>query len=233
MSSRAHTAGHCTCRTHSREPWQRSEHWKADEVAYLEDHFGRLPDMVIARKVGRSVMGIRLKAKRLGLHKRDAGWTSRELGRLFGVDESVISKVWIRKHGVLRATRPYRVGPHRVLLVGETDLLRFIRDHGEWIDVDRMPESPYRDLALEGGRWYSLPAVQRLTGRHLHTLAHDLRRGRWPARKRGPAWMVHQSQLAAIRATAGHNGRLASWERRERANERRRNARKGVGSIAA
>jgi hypothetical protein len=46
---RPHPLGFCTCRTHLRRAWHRPEHWRADEVAYLEAQFGRQPDEQIAR----------------------------------------------------------------------------------------------------------------------------------------------------------------------------------------
>jgi hypothetical protein len=217
----------CTCKTHADRPWNRSEHWSADEVLYLEGHFGSTSDEALSRHLGRSIVGIRLKAKRLGLRKKDAGLTGSEVARLLGVDPTQVIRVLVRR-GLLRASHPYRVGNNRVSLVMEGELERFIREHGEWVDVDRMPDSVFRDIAVAGGRWHSLPAVQQLTGRHAHVLAKEILGGRWSARKRGPHWMVHESRIDAIRATAGHNGRTASMARRERRLEARRNVRKGI-----
>lgn len=222
-----HPLGHCTCVSHVDRPWNRPEHWTADEVTYLEAQFGRASDEAIARHLGRTVVGIRLKARRLGLRKKDAGLTATSVAQIFGIDATVVSKVWLRR-GLLRSRRPYLQGPNRVHLVMEEEVERFIREHGEYVDIDKMAESPYRDLALAGGRWHSLPDVQRITGRNAHVLSGELSRGRWPARKRGAHWMIHESQLEAISATAGHNGRAASWTARERTLEHRRNVRKGV-----
>ena len=228
MSGQRHAHGHCTCASHSARPWDRPEHWTAAEVAYLEGSYGRRPDAAIARHLGRSALGVRLKAKRLGLHKRDIGFSAREVAAIFGVDDTTVSKVWIRRYGVLRSSRPFRQGPHPIHIVAEAEVLRLIREHPEWIDVDRMPESPYRDLAVAGGRWLPLPEVQRLTGRHAHVLANECVSGRWPTRKRGVRWMVHESTIPAITATAGYAGRYASDEVREETLRHRRDRRKGI-----
>ena len=72
MPTKAHIRGFCTCR-HTAEHWNRPLHWTQKEVAYLEQWFGHLSDERIAQRLGRPVLGIRLKAKRLGLRKRDIG----------------------------------------------------------------------------------------------------------------------------------------------------------------
>lgn len=54
MTGRKHPDGFCTCRHHSAQPWDRPEHWRADEVAYLEGRFGRITDEAIARHLGRT-----------------------------------------------------------------------------------------------------------------------------------------------------------------------------------
>src|SRR5690349_13969194 len=125
-----HPLGFCTCESHVDRPWNRSEHWKANEVSYLETHFGLASDESIARHLSRSVVGIRIKAKRLGLRKKDAGYTSRDVAQIFGVDEGTVSKVWIRRHSLLRSRRPYSQGLNRVHLIMESELKRFIREHG-------------------------------------------------------------------------------------------------------
>jgi hypothetical protein len=227
MGRKSHALGVCSCASHVDRPWNRSEHWTAADVDYLESRFGLQSDVAIARHLNRSVVGIRLKAKRLGLRKKDAGLTARDVAQIFGVDDTTVSKHWIRD-GVLRSKRPYMIGLNKVHLVMEDELERFIREHGECIDIDKMPDSLYRDLALAGGRWYSLPEIQHLTGRNAHVVSSECLRGRWPARKRGQYWYVHESQVDAITATAGLNGRYASPEKRERTLAMRRNVRKGV-----
>jgi hypothetical protein len=228
MGARRHRHGFCTCATHVDRPWDRSEHWTAAEVDYLDSSYGRISDRAIAKRLGRSVTGIRLKAKRLHLHKRAAGFTAREVAEGFGVDVGLVSKVWIRR-GLLKAPRAaFRMGPHRVYRIQDEDVDRFIVEHGQYVDIDRMPESPWRELAQQLGRWYSLPEVQRITGRNADRLADEMRWGRWPARKRGTHWFVHESTLPAIQASAGYHGMYASLERRERRLEHRRNVRKGV-----
>lgn len=223
----------CRCRRHVDRAWNRPEHWTAAEIAYLEAGFGLRSDAAIAKRLGRSVVGLRLKAKRLGLRKHDHGLTAGGVAEIFGIDPGTVSKVWIRR-GLLRARRGYLQGPTRVWVVQEREVERFIRDHGQYVDVDNMPDSIYRDLA-EQHRFYSLPEVVRLTGRHPHALSLALRRGIYRGAKRGTHWYVPAGELPRI-ASRGHLG-PASRERISRVRrkldqelELRRNRRKGVAA---
>ena len=148
MGGRAHRGGICTCVSHVDRPWDRSEHWTAAEVEYLEARFGRNTDAAIARHLGRTVVGIRLKAKRLGIHKRDAGMTARGVAEIFGVDPSTVA-TWIER-GALAARRGWFAGPRRVWLVGDGAVERFIGEHGE-----QMHPSPLEEELgdYSPGRW--------------------------------------------------------------------------------
>lgn len=229
---RDHAFG-CTCQRHVARPWNRPEHWSAEEVATLESWYGRISDEKLAAKLGRSVTAIILKKKRLGISKKDQGLTGYDVAELFGVDETVVTKVWLRR-GLLRARRGWLQGPHRVHLISEIEVERFIQRHGQYIDVDKMPESPYRTLA-EQHRFYSLPDVQRLTGRHPHAMARALALGRYRGVKRGSHWYVPADELPKLHGRA-HLGPATSAEiaeivrHREAKLELRRNRRKGVAA---
>lgn len=180
-------------------PWNRPEHWSAAEVDYLERWFGRKTDAALARKLGRTVVGLRLKAKRLGLRKMDAGMTGREVERIFGFPhgDGRVQKVWLAT-GLLRATRGGWDGPNPGWLIEPAELERFIRDHPEHVDVDRMPDSVYRDLAARN-RWVSLREVHRLTGRGHHAVAKLIRDGTVRGAKRGTHWYVPLADVPRIR----------------------------------
>jgi hypothetical protein len=57
--------------------------WSEKEVAYLEANLHRLSLAVLARNLGRSVTAVALKAKRLGIKKKDEGYTARSLAQAF------------------------------------------------------------------------------------------------------------------------------------------------------
>lgn len=226
MGGRPHPDGFCTCATHATE-WDRPDHWSRDEVDLLEHRYGTWSDEAIARHLGRTVVGVRIKARRLGIAKRDAGMTSRSVALMFGVDETAVSKKWIR-HGLLRSTRGYRQGPHPVHRISEADLWAFVRSHPEWTDHRRMEPSPWRSYLQLNGRWLMLGEVAALTGRNDQVLARECREGRWEHRRRGPHVVIHESLVPAIAASAAKGERRADPALREARLRRRRDVRKGI-----
>jgi helix-turn-helix protein len=244
---RDHAYG-CACKRHVDRPWRRPEHWTRAEVEFLESWRGRRPDAWIAEQLGRSELGVFLKARRLGIGKRDAGFTAREVAEIFGIDPGTVVKVWIRR-GLLpaypggrkgrsprgaRAARRSSLGRVAHWVIQSVDVERFIRHHGQYVDVDKMPASPYRDLA-EQHRFYSVPDVVRLTGRSQSSLNVSLARGLYRAVKRGPHWYVPADELPRI-AQRAHLGPASPTHIRERRRlreqtlELRRNRRKGVAA---
>lgn len=194
---RPHPDGHCTCATHIDRAWNRPEHWKAAEVDYLEQWYGRRTDESIARHLGRTVVGVRLKARRLGIRKRGQGMSGRDVAAIFGVDDGTVGKVWVRRGLMAAGYGAFRQGPHRMLLIDGLAVERFIRDHPEWVDVDKMPDSPYRDLAARDP-WVSLPEAHRRTGRAPHTIARLIRAGLVEGRRRGVHWYLPVRELARV-----------------------------------
>ena len=226
MSHGAHPDGYCTCLHHLARPWRRPEHWTRVQVEYLTRHYGRRTDEQLSRHLGRSLVGIRQKAKRLGLHKRDAGLSAREAAGIFGVDPHTVARLWIRP-GLLRARAAgFNNGSKPAWLIAEGEVERFILRHPEQCDAARMPESPYRDLAMRDP-WIGLPEVHRRSGRHPHIIARLIRDGTIEGRKRGAHWRIREADLLSIRHLAPA-AIEESWWRRQSVLEHRRNRRKGL-----
>ena len=224
---RPHLFGSCTCRMHSARPWNRSEHWTADEVAHLEGYFGLASDKAIATHLGRSVVGLRLKARRLGLRKRDAGLTASEVARLLGIPCSKDVATW-EERGLIRGRHTYPVGLNRVRLYQETAVEVFIRRHGQYIDADRVPDDSPFAAAARANRWLSLPEIHRLTGRS-NVAEHEIAEGRVRAARRGAHWYVRADDVPLIRSLSPA-AIEDSWWRGQSVLEHRRNVRKGVAA---
>jgi hypothetical protein len=233
MSGKRHPWG-CTCKTHVARPWRRSEHWTAAEVELLDQRYGRMSDAAIGKRLGRTELAVHLKAKRLGLHKRDAGMTARSVAEIFGMDASTVCKAWLRP-GLMRG-RPNgrRDVDGRVVnwIVDAEAVERFIADHPEWIDIEKMPDSYYRDLAARDP-WVSLREVHRLTGRNHHAVARLALAGEIRGRRRGTHWYVPLADVARIRPLASEAAISESVFRRESVLAVRRNRRKGVAARRA
>ncbi|HYI67106.1 MAG TPA: hypothetical protein VEW95_09300 [Candidatus Limnocylindrales bacterium] len=234
MPPTAHSLGHCTCRSHVDRPWNRPEHWTSAEVEYLCTWFGLRSDATIARRLGRSVVGIRLKAKRLRLKKKDAGYTARELGRQLGVDATTIVDRWIRR-GLLRSTRSYPVGLNRVQLVQHSEVERFIAEHGEQIDHTKVPADSVFAAQVAANRWYSLPQLHRLTGRM--NLGTELLAGRLVGRKKsddpGSHWMVPDSEIPKIRRLPPAHAAESLFRREQVLRVRRERRRRQAEAVAS
>jgi hypothetical protein len=228
---RDHAFG-CQCRHHVDRPWNRSEHWSPAEVEYLERRFGVASDEALARKLGRSVVGIRVKAKRLGLRKRDAGLSSRGVAAIFGVDPTTVADKWI-SGGHLRSRRaPWKQGPAPVWLTRLADVEAFIREHPELVDVDKMPESPYRDLAARDP-WIGTPEAHRLTGRDSHAIAKLIQAGVIRGRRRGTHWYMPAADVHLIPPLRSADAIEESYFRRQSVLDMRRRRRKGLLARAA
>lgn len=221
----------CACARHVARDWNRPEHWTKADVAYLETRFGRITDEAIARKLGRTVVAIRLKAKRLGLLKRDAGMSSRDVGRLLGVDETTVSKIWIRR-GLLAARRGHAVGGgRRVYLIADEAVEAFITRHGQWLDPDRVPDdSPFKAAAM-ATRWISLTELVERTGHGRKYLLWFIVGGVLPAARRGPHWYVRADHAWKVPARSPEAIADARF-RREQTLDRRNARRKGLPAPA-
>lgn len=225
MSARRHPYG-CDCRTHVGRPWRRSEHWTRTDVQELERRFGLVSDAVLARRFGRTIVGIRLKAKRLGLRKRSQAFTGRDVAAIFGIDAGTVGKVWVRR-GLIASRRPFRQGPHDVHLIDPRAVERFIVEHPEYVDVAKMPDSPYRDLAARDP-WISLVEAHRLTGRNPPAIVRMIGAGAIRGRRRGAHWYMPAADIALIRPLRSADAIEESWFRRQSVLEVRRNRRKGT-----
>jgi hypothetical protein len=206
---RDHTFG-CNCRSHVGRLWHRPEHWTSRDVAYLERAYGRVSDDALAQRLHRSVVGVRLKAKRMGLRKKDAGYTARHLARELGIDASTVVKSWIRR-GLLRSLRSYRVGAHLVHIISEAEVERFIREHGEWIDHEKVPADSGLWPLVATNRWYSTTQLHRLTGRL--RVKDECRLGLIAARRAGAHWKVPESELPKIRRLLPEQIAESVWRR--------------------
>src|SRR6185369_7001147 len=82
-------------------------------------------------------------------------------------------------------------------VIGPKEPERFIRDHPECVDVDKMPASWYRDLAAEDP-WISLPEVHRRTGRDPDRVVRLIFAGTVRGRHRGAHWYIPVADVPKI-----------------------------------
>jgi hypothetical protein len=118
--------------------------WSEREVAYLEAHLHRLSLAVLARRLGRSVTAVALKARRLGLRKCDEGYTARSLAQALGVDDHKVVG-WIER-GILRASRRSSERPRDLYLIPEREVRRFVCTYPTELDLRRVDPVWFIDL---------------------------------------------------------------------------------------
>lgn len=119
--------------------------WSAAEQSYLEGNYHHVSVKALARKLGRSVTAVKLKAKRLGLRKYGEGYTALSLAEALGVDPHwVLARI---RSGRLRATPRHT---ERTAQQGGDSWL--ITDEGF---IDFLREFPYEiDFRKVDGLWF-------------------------------------------------------------------------------
>ena len=130
---------------------RRSEpRWTPDDEAYLQANLRRLSVGGLARKLGRSPTAIALKAKRLGLRKRNGGYTLRSLALGFGVEQHAVAR-WVRE-GMLTARRRNSGRERDMYLISDRAVREFVRRHPLSFDVRRVDQLWFIDLLTNGLR---------------------------------------------------------------------------------
>lgn len=133
----------------NRKPWTRAE------LNALEDLTGHLSAATIAKHLLRPVSSVVNKMKRLHLSRRVRnGYTMRDLELCLGEDHHKISgwikKGWLRDH--LQGTRRHDGNGRDIHRIREKDVLDFIRDHPQEINLGKVDQTWFLDLVLLKGR---------------------------------------------------------------------------------
>lgn len=131
--------------------------WSEADLAYLRTNLSRVGWVGLAKHLGRTVVSVQLKARRLAICKSADGFTQRGLAQLLGVDDHKVAR-WI-DWGWLSAGRrstdrvPVQGGD--IVRITEAAVRRFCRDHGEEIDLRRVDRQWFMALAFGEPREYA------------------------------------------------------------------------------
>ena len=99
---------------------------------------------LIARRLQRSVTAVQLKAKRLGLRKRDGAFTARAVALGFGIDDHVVLR-WISS-GMLKAQRRNSQRERDMHFISDRALREFVSKHPLEFDMRRVDQLWFIDL---------------------------------------------------------------------------------------
>ena len=151
-----------------RHPWQvrhlaarlglaatKAPRWTERDLAWLLDHWGRLPDAEVARRLGRTPEACKVKATRNKQSRKvaHAGIAMRRVAALLGIDDHKVRRLIDR--GWLRGVRtPIAVHAGHITMVPFDALAAFLRDYPHEYDRARIddPSGYWRAIAERAWR---------------------------------------------------------------------------------
>lgn len=138
--------------------------WTKQELEYLSDHYGELPDEVLSQRLGRSTEAIEVAVSRKlkGVRRTGNFYTARTLSIILGRKDSSAVALWIKK-GWLEATKgPPGAGRTKMWNIKEDDIVDFLKRRPWVADMDRMEEHYFRSIVRDEWKrdpWYSCKQV--------------------------------------------------------------------------
>jgi hypothetical protein len=126
-----------------------------EEVDLLERLVGRVSAATIAKRLRRPESSVVNKLKRIGTSRRVRdGYTMRDLEMCLGEDHHKIQRWiasgWLRDN--LQGTRRHDGNGKDIHRIREKDILSFIRDHPQEINLGKVDQTWFLDLVLLRGR---------------------------------------------------------------------------------
>jgi len=132
-----------------RKPWARAE------LDILEDLAGNVSAATIAKRLRRPLSSVVNKMKHFHLSRRMRnGYTMRDLELCLGEDHHKISE-WIKKDWLqdrFQGTRRHDGNGRDIHRIREKDILNFIRNHPQEINLGKVDQTWFLDLVLLRGR---------------------------------------------------------------------------------
>lgn len=132
-----------------RKPWTRAQ------LDVLDDLVGRVSAATIAKRLHRPVSSVTNKLKRLQISRRVRdGYTMRDLELCLGEDHHKIGG-WIKNGWLkdrLQGTRRHDGNGRDIHRIRETDILDFLRNHPQEINLGKVDQTWFLDLVLLKGR---------------------------------------------------------------------------------
>ena len=122
--------------------------WSPQEVEYLATWYHRRGVQVIAKALGRSVVAVKLRAKRLGYRKNGEGYTAHSLAQALGVDGHWVSdRIRDGKmHAVKRQTERLPEQGGDTWFISEGAVVAFIRKYPFDVDLRKVDQLWFMDV---------------------------------------------------------------------------------------
>jgi hypothetical protein len=139
-------------------PMPKSPDWRAEEIAFLEEHIGARHPNWIAKRLDRSITAVVVKSKRLSISRRECrDWlTASNVALGFGVDASTAVR-WIERRW-LKAERfghDHADGRAAAWKVKPSAVRRFVREHPTAFALAKVDQVWFLDMVFGclGERW--------------------------------------------------------------------------------
>ena len=167
--------------------------WTASEMNLLEKSVGRVSSATIAKRLHRPESSVVNKLKRIGTSRRVRnGYTMRDLELCLGEDHHKITQWikngWLQDH--LQGTRRHDGNGNDIHRIREKDILTFIRNHPQEINLGKVDQTWFLDLVLLRGR--EVPAAK------LPRTVKPQRMTQQRSRSRIPPWLALALSRAAL-----------------------------------
>jgi hypothetical protein len=117
----------------------KAPNWTANELTFLEEKWGQLSIKAIAKNLGRSVEGVKIKAQRIGLTDSRLcgdGITLNQLAKALKTEYSVL-KYWYLHHGFPAKPKVFAIRD-QVLFVRYQDFWKWAERHRDRINCARL-----------------------------------------------------------------------------------------------
>jgi hypothetical protein len=128
--------------------------WTRAELNVLEDLVGRVSAATITKRLHRPMSSVVNKCKRMRISRRVRnGYTMRDLEMCLGEDHQKIAG-WIKNgwlHDRLQGTRRHNGNGRDIHRIREKDILRFIKNHPQEINLGKVDQTWFLDLVLLEG----------------------------------------------------------------------------------
>lgn len=199
----------------NRRKGMHPRHWTPEQNRVFSELAGTRPIAEIATELERrfyltrTTASLRIQAKRLGISLWQGGYSMRDLEAVFGFDHRVIARHWV-KTGHLHGRRWTGRGPNDGWWFEHNEVERFIREHGWFVDLARMPKghqlTRIAETALRTNPWVAgLDAIGRVLEMAPVQVKKWMGRGLIPHERRpvaGPGGMlcIRGRDVPAIRA---------------------------------
>ena len=167
-----------------RNKGRKAPAWTEDEESKLRQWLGVLREDEIAERLGRSLIGVHLRWKRIGIpapSKAPDIFTGRQVARLLNLDEHIVSG-WIDS-GLLPARR--MAGDRKIRLVQRAVLYRWCVDPENWMrfKVQRVQDQKLhgliqRRMARWGDEWWTTRQVADHHNTHIRSVGLNIHLGK-------------------------------------------------------